>query len=195
MSNTRLKITEFTNLKKGWCHGEGLPIKREAMLQAEDLFLFFIERGIHRTNAFPCINGGVMVTGYLNNHYIEFTLENDRTVTYYYELDGEWTDYFDYLTLEKAKEYAAKKIAEIKNGSELCQKSLGYSVKNITGMQKKIDSKAQHFKHQTSPYFSVDALVKKVAVYVITLENSTAQYLTRQFIGSSTQNRYLKAAH
>jgi hypothetical protein len=190
MSNTRLKIAEFANLKHGWCHGEGLPIKKQAIHRAEELFLFFIEKGIRKTNAFPCINGGAMVTGYLDNHYIEFTLEDDESVTYYYELNDEWTDYFDYLTLEQAKECATKKIAEIKNENGLWQKSLGYSAKNTTGMRTKNVSKVPHSKHQTSQYFSANALLMKVVACVVTPKDSIAPSLTRQFVGNSMQNYY-----
>lgn len=190
MNNTRLKIAEFSELKSGWCHGEGLPINKQAIQQAEELFLFFIVNGVHRTNAFPCISGGVMVTGYFENHYIEFTLEDDSSVTYYYELNDEWADYFDDLTLEKAKEYAAKKIAEIKNENGLWQKSLGYSAKNTTGTTKKTVSPAQHFNRQASRFFSASAPLRKAKVFVTTLKNSIAPFPTHQFIGNSTRNYY-----
>lgn len=195
MNNTRLKIAEFSELKNGWCHGEGLPINKQAIQQAEELFLFFITNGVYRTNAFPCISGGVMVTGYLDNHYIEFTLEDDNSVTYYYELNDEWTDYFDSLTLEKAKEFAAKKIAEIKNENGLCQKSLGYSAKNTTGTTKKTVSPVPHSNHQASQYFSASVPLSKAEVFVTTLKNSIVPFPTRQFIGSSTQNYCPITAH
>lgn len=46
-------------------------------------------QGYSRTNAFPGLNGEVLVTAYHEKHYYEFCLELDGMVTFVHEIDDE----------------------------------------------------------------------------------------------------------
>jgi hypothetical protein len=125
--NTLIKLAEFEVLKQGWCYGEGVLIEKPIIKLAEKLFYNLFEQGVAKTDAFPGLDGEVRITGYEGLHYLEFTIENDGSITYLYELDDQEQDYLEGLSLSDAITKARETISSIKS----CQLLLDPYIKNI----------------------------------------------------------------
>ena len=72
---TERKLYSFTQLPAGWHYGRGGPISREVLTQAELCYWQLLMHGVSRTDAFPGVDGEVLVTGYIKDvmgrqHYI-----------------------------------------------------------------------------------------------------------------------------
>ena len=72
---TEKKIQSFKELESGWHYGEGVSIKQSVLDNAILLNQEAINQAFYETDAFPGLNGEVMVTIYSGEHYLEFTLE------------------------------------------------------------------------------------------------------------------------
>ena len=88
--NTCLKIEDMGKLKAGWCYGEGVSVGQETALLAIELDLFaaVCAQGSLQTDAFPGLEGEVMLTLYLGAHYAEITIRADRLIDCFWELWG-----------------------------------------------------------------------------------------------------------
>lgn len=89
---TQEKLRKFTQRKQGWYFGEGEPPNEETASTCLG-FLHFISdlNPPHnlKTNAFCEIGGGIELCFYLGNKYIEITVENDGSLFYAREINGE----------------------------------------------------------------------------------------------------------
>lgn len=104
------KIDGFGELEPGWCYGEGQSFTEDVLDAAIELHQAAAEGGFLRTDAFPGPNGEVRVTIYDEESYYEFTMENDGSITFVHEVNGdERAD--EHLSLEDAKH----KIEELAN--------------------------------------------------------------------------------
>lgn len=86
---TANKLQNFLALKKGWNFGEGEVFEIEIINLATALHEEFLLRNFIETDAFPGSNGEVMLTIYHEEHYLEFILELDRTITLLYEVNDQ----------------------------------------------------------------------------------------------------------
>jgi hypothetical protein len=100
---THKKILSFRALKKGWHFGEGVPLDELKLTQAIELNREAVQLGFLRTNAFPGVDGEIRVTVYHQEHYLEFTIETDDTITYIHEIDNREIENREGLSLEEAK--------------------------------------------------------------------------------------------
>ena len=83
---TIVKVKNFLRLEQGWHFGEGNPPTIECTKKASRI----VERAImllFGVDVFPGIDGEIMVTIYYKNHYLEFIVETDETVTFIHEQD------------------------------------------------------------------------------------------------------------
>lgn len=113
-----MKIRDFLQLKPGWHFGEGKPPDKDIVERAS----FLIERAIAPSfdvDAFPGIDGEIMVTVYHHDHYLEFTLETDNSITYVHEKDGKNVCYQEHLSFETALREFDNFCEQIWNSSEL----------------------------------------------------------------------------
>lgn len=101
-SRTIEKIQSFSNFTQGWSFGEGVSFTPTILLKATQLIKTAHALGFTETDAFPGLNGEVMVTIYLGADYWEFTLEPDETITFAYEKDDETILYEEGLPFEFA---------------------------------------------------------------------------------------------
>src|ERR1700733_11173864 len=76
-SETAEKIESFRFLPTGWHFGEGGPADEIAIASAEEMLGVFIQNGVVDTGAFPGVAGEVMVTAYIDSHYVEAIAETD----------------------------------------------------------------------------------------------------------------------
>ncbi len=103
-NKTQGKIRQFIKLPIGWHFGEGVPPNEKTEQSALNMADRMALSGF-RTDAFPGIDGEIMVTGYHNENYIEFTFEADGTVTFIREEGDEEIEYAENLTVREAKEH------------------------------------------------------------------------------------------
>jgi len=91
------KIQSFGNFTQGWSFGEGVPFAPSILLKAMQLIKTAHALGFAETDAFPGLNGEVLVTIYLEADYWEFTIEPDETVTFAYEKNDKTLIYCAFL--------------------------------------------------------------------------------------------------
>ena len=146
MIKTIQKIKSFQSYTKGWNFGEGQEFNKKIIKKAIDLVEFSHDCGFQEMDAFPGLNGEIMVTLYLDCEYWEFTIESEKSVTFVYEYDDEVILYKEKLhfnnILRKIKDIAIDKFIVVSHNNlksfnnKLCS-SLEFSTSNImTGKRK-----------------------------------------------------------
>jgi hypothetical protein len=100
---TERKLLQFRSLEEGWHYGEGKAINLVCLDRAFDLYQEATHLALFETDAFPGLNGEVMLTIYLQDHYLEFTFEPDGKVTFYQEKDKQEVCYLEGLSYDQAK--------------------------------------------------------------------------------------------
>lgn len=100
---TERKIAGFKELDTGWHYGEGVGAEQVAVDHATSLNHEAVRNRLIETDAFPGINGAVMLTIYLSDDDLEFTVEPDGTITFYRERAGEEICYQEGLTVQEAR--------------------------------------------------------------------------------------------
>ena len=116
---TKDKILSFLQLSPKWHFGEGVPpsqeIVNEALMIANQATL-----STFNTDSFPGIDGEIMVTVYHKEHYLEFTVETDGSVTFFREKNNQELSYRENIPFNVAIEELDRFSEEIwKNISEL----------------------------------------------------------------------------
>lgn len=101
-TSTRKKLQGFGSLNDGWGFGEGVAFQPQVLNKASQLVRSANALGFEETDAFPGLNGEIMVTLYSGQHYWEFTIEADESVTFVYEVGNETRVYEDGLPFEFA---------------------------------------------------------------------------------------------
>jgi len=99
VDETKVRLTGFADLEKGWHFGEGVSLKTEIIASANAILEKLSSVGIDRVNAFPGIAGEARVTAYLDDDYHEFTVETNGTISYVYEQHDEEIESRDGLSL------------------------------------------------------------------------------------------------
>jgi len=102
MQTTLEKILSFAHFKPGWSYGEGIGFAQNTLHKAIQLAKTAHTLGFQETDAFPGLNGEVMVTVYQGNEYWEFTLLPAETITFVYERDDKTVTYEEGLPFEFA---------------------------------------------------------------------------------------------
>ena len=114
---TLRKIISFRDLEKGWNNGEGGPPTESAVKKA----VMIVEQAMMSmldTGAFPGTDGEIMVTVYHKEHYQEFIIETDDTVTFVHEINDEEVFYEENLSFKKALNKFNEFCEKIWNTSE-----------------------------------------------------------------------------
>jgi hypothetical protein len=106
---TEAKLQSFRQLPPGWNYGEGVPSNQVAFDNALCLLCEATRSGFYDTDAFPGTDGEIMLTIYFSEHYLEFILELDGSVTFCYERADQEISYVEGLSLSDA----ANRIAEL----------------------------------------------------------------------------------
>jgi hypothetical protein len=102
MQTTVEKIPSFAHLAQGWSFGEGVVFRQSTLSKAIQLAKTAYTLGFYETDAFPGLNGEVMVTVYQGNEYWEFTLQPTETITFVYEKHDKTVTYEEGLPFEFA---------------------------------------------------------------------------------------------
>lgn len=104
LQTTVRKIRGFAQLKTGWHYGEGIPFEQSILNNAIALNREAIRSGFLETDTFPGLNGEVVLAIYFADHYLEFIIEPNGSITFYYEKGDEEIAYQEGLPLQDAKE-------------------------------------------------------------------------------------------
>jgi hypothetical protein len=99
---TASKIRSFSHLPPGWHYSAGSAPTQDIIEAAIKWNAELIRFGFHTTDAFPGINGEIMVTAYLGPHYVEILFDTDFRVSLTYENNNQ-----ELRCLERATEPAA----------------------------------------------------------------------------------------
>jgi hypothetical protein len=120
---TLKKIDNFLYLEKGWHYGKGVSPSKETIAIAKKIAEQALSY-IFDTDAFPGIEGEIMVTVYHKEHYLEFTIESDGEITFVHEVNDEELVYKEGLKLQEAKIKLDDFCEKIWNISELSTESI-----------------------------------------------------------------------
>lgn len=82
---TKEKIESFKTLEKGWHFREGVPANPETAGAALFLLHFAGNKGFDHFNAFPGIDGSVMLSIYKNGYEFECSFNKENSATVYIE--------------------------------------------------------------------------------------------------------------
>jgi hypothetical protein len=168
-NQTKEKIIEFTKRETGWHFGTGGPalfeIANQAIIIANIASYFDFE-----TDAFPGVDGEIMVTVYHNHDYLEFICEVDNSVVFVHEKDGVEHAYREGLTFDQAKE-------ELYKFGEGLWKNISESFIKITTTRKKDVSPAWPLETQLK---GGSQLSQKVAYYQQVLTPAPTSQITMQ---------------
>ena len=83
------KIRSFAQLPDGWHYGEGCAATEQAVTAALDVNAQFLMHIPDAVEAFPAVDGGVMVGGYWGGHTLEIVCGPSGRLDMVHELDDE----------------------------------------------------------------------------------------------------------
>lgn len=201
-NSTTAKIRSFKTFQEGWSFGEGVKFSDNILNKAVKINETALKSGFQETDAFPGLNGEIMVALYLEQDYWEFTLEPDESLTFVYEQGEETIIYEEGRSFEFA-------IAKIKNiGDEnhltnprekrkpvgslwlLSELSTRFIMTNESQDSKVLLSKI--LPREEYRFLTKNAFWNWDTVYVTTLENFTHHPLAvnRQYSGNLKKTSY-----
>ena len=100
---TEKRIRSFSSLEAGWHYGEGVEFNLDVQDAAISLNALAVKWGLIATDAFPGIDGGILLTICHREHYLEFRVEPDCAVSFCRELNDGETEDRPQLSLDEAK--------------------------------------------------------------------------------------------
>ncbi|HEX3864614.1 MAG TPA: hypothetical protein VHY35_23255 [Stellaceae bacterium] len=81
------KIRSFSDLVQGWHYGTGSAPSSEVIEESLRIHSAIISLGFGETDAFPGIDGEVLIAAYFDLHYIDVLIEENGLITLTYEFD------------------------------------------------------------------------------------------------------------
>jgi len=105
INTTEKKITSFKDLPVGWHYGSGVPPSDKALTLASRLNSCAGIMGFEATDAFPSIDGEIMLTVYDGDIYLEFFIEVDGSINYIREQGDKEVDSEEKISLLQAINY------------------------------------------------------------------------------------------
>ena len=167
------KIKDFLNLKHGWCYGEGKLFTEKNANIAEQIITSLLSSGFDNLDAFPGLSGEIRVTAYFKTQYLEFTVENENSITFLHENNNEELEYQENINLTDC-------FRKIKELGKLCN-SYVLSTHDISIKTSK-DFKVLHSNLRQAeefPYFVTSVQSKPVEKFVNTSKNTTPKLVER----------------
>ena len=99
-----VKIRSFSDLADGWHFGEGGSIPEEVIGVALALSRYARELKFSEIDAFPGVNGEILLTIYHRNNVLELTIEPDLSINAVMEVDDMEVSDKEGLSVVEAKE-------------------------------------------------------------------------------------------
>ncbi len=107
-SSTETLIQSFSSLPEGWHYGSGQGATKEATNLALDICKLLMKYNANELGAFPDVEGGILVTGYNNDHTIEIFCKPDRLLDLLHETDDSVISEFSDLKYSEIEDYLKK---------------------------------------------------------------------------------------
>jgi hypothetical protein len=188
-SGTAEKINLFSTLPERWHYGSGAAPRRDTVESALWWNSKVIHAGFDKTDAFPGVNGEIMVTGYAGPHYIEVLIEPSLRIDLVYEMGNQ-----EQIHLERATALDAYKTLE-KIAWGICNTS-AYSTLGILTANA-MSLKALHSKYTMMelPSFSDPALKPPNQLSVNTFEHFMPAWVASRPYSGFSINRYYHQTH
>src|SRR3990172_1105271 len=101
---TTTKLRELGSLQPGWHYGDGVRISQNLITKAITVAQKAVSFGFFESNAFPGVDGGILVTVYKGNCTFEIRLFPDGRAGFVKEVDDEDVAFFENVTVERAIE-------------------------------------------------------------------------------------------
>ena len=157
------KIESFAELRAGWHFGEGGPISRDRISVAKEFHNTLISLGFTTTDAFPGVNGEIMLAAYVGQRCIEIVIEADDTISLVYEESGQTLLEAGGLTADAARSHL-RKIAEAIWNTH-ASSIHGYTIYSENVLRA---SRSRTAPEGVSPLFRTDAWPNPMRPYVST---------------------------
>ena len=100
---TITKLESFRRLSAGWHYGEGVAFDGIIIRNAIEFHRLVVNLGFFETDAFPHVDGSVMLTIYYKENYLEFTFTTSNEILYRSETDDVEVTEEGPITFERAK--------------------------------------------------------------------------------------------
>jgi len=130
---TEEKLQDFRSLEAGWNFGSGVAPSDVSICQAEQSLRMYMRAGIRDTDAFCGPEGEVMVTAYVNGHYIESDFINEEVVKFLHEDDQGNVIKDAIMSFQEMESYIRKAVQGVLGESWLSSAS---SIQPITTVAK-----------------------------------------------------------
>ena len=191
VNETRGKLVGFAYLPEGWHFKQGIPAKEIALTTAVRILNDLEKAGFNRTDAYPAIDGGVMVSAYdLPNSY-DFDIKPSGLITVAHERGDEDVFYQEQMAvvevLGKIKEFGVSK----------CH-TLDFLISGITTAGNTDASKVMHSRTRKMDRVSLSsrATAPEVSpkVFVNTVPDFTQQSPARRFSFGKSPKRSFEVA-
>lgn len=136
-SGVLTKINNFSAFEPNWSYGvEGKAFSQDTIDYANKIYKCAINNTIYALDAFPGLDGEIMVTLYYKKYYMEFLLKDNIILECLYEEDGEEIFYEENIDFDQA----AKNISKMLEEKQHCSNTYESSTQHI-GTQDLADSK------------------------------------------------------
>jgi hypothetical protein len=100
---TERKINHFSTFEPGWYYGEGRAFDPLIVEDALALNKAAVQSSFFETDAFPGTDGELVVTVYIGEHNLEFSIRRDRSIVFCQEFGNQELKYEEGLTLQEAE--------------------------------------------------------------------------------------------
>ncbi len=95
------KARSFLSLPDGWCFGEGGAPSEDIVDKAVSI-IERAELSLLKTDVFPGQEGEIQVSAYFQDHYLEFIIESDHSVTFTHECNNVEISYQENMQFNNA---------------------------------------------------------------------------------------------
>ncbi|MCY4051933.1 MAG: hypothetical protein OXF60_10645 [Gammaproteobacteria bacterium] len=102
------QIVSFIDLQDGWHFGEGVGASDTAVKAAHDVYDLMIKNGAEEIEAFPAIDGGILISGYFDNESLDVSCRPDGTMEIDHEVNNVLKNEKQGLRLNNVRTYLEK---------------------------------------------------------------------------------------
>lgn len=164
------QIQSFAHLPDGWHYGEGRGATPEALSAALEIDGLLINR-VEEIEVFPAVDGGVMVSGYLDEHNLEVMCAPSGRMDLWHEENN--------TLVHEQRGISTRAFVSYLEGLEWTDFSHAYYT-DVTLANGLVDSRALPFRShpvEVSPHSTLDAPFGKAEASVDTPDSTTRALL------------------
>ncbi len=183
------KIRAFGSLSEGWHYGRGNASSENIIEECLRIHSRMIGVGFHETDAFPGIDGEVLLTAYHEYHYIDILVELDGCVTITHEIGDTVVSRKGGLSEASCREELVKMAGDIWKPSA----SYTFDTSIIRGGALRVWHSRTRQKTEVSRSLNKNAYFRQALAFANTSRHTIERPLViPSFFGHSTQNYFLR---